>query len=60
MTAVTAAVQVLAYLDGDGAPATLGAAVELRLPDLVPRLRRWPAHADCGCRAHHPDLDGGT
>jgi hypothetical protein len=60
MTAVTAAVQVLAYLDGSGAPATLGAAVELRLPDLVPRLRRWPAHPECGCRVDAPRLDGGT
>ncbi|MGY1641269.1 ThiF family adenylyltransferase [Geodermatophilus sp. SYSU D00703] len=60
MTAVTAAVQVLAYLDGSGAPATLGAAVELRLPDLVPRLRRWPAHPDCGCRADAASLVGGT
>jgi hypothetical protein len=48
-TAVTAAVQVLALLDGTGAPATLGTTVELRAPDLLPRTRRWPAHPDCGC-----------
>jgi hypothetical protein len=48
-TAVTAAVQVLALLDGSGAPATLGTTVELSPPDLLPRTRRWPAHPDCGC-----------
>ena len=48
-TAVTAAVQVLAVLDGAGAPASLGTTVELRPPDLLPRTRRWPAHPDCGC-----------
>ena len=48
-TAVTAAVQVLALLDGIGAPATLGTTVELTPPDLLPRTRRWPAHPDCGC-----------
>lgn len=48
-TAVTAAVQVLALLDGTGAPLTLGTTVELRPPDLLPRTRRWPAHPDCGC-----------
>ncbi|MGY1592736.1 ThiF family adenylyltransferase [Geodermatophilus sp. SYSU D00708] len=60
MTAATAAVQVLAYLDGSGAPASLGATVELRPPDLVPRLRRWRPHPDCGCGAPDPGLDGGT
>jgi hypothetical protein len=54
LTAVTAAVQVLAYLDDTGAPATLDATVELRLPDLVPRIRRWSAHPTCGCGAAPP------
>nr|WP_239521841.1 ThiF family adenylyltransferase [Geodermatophilus sabuli] len=49
MTAVTAAVQVLAYLDGGAAPVTLGTTVELRPPDLTPRTRRWPVHRDCPC-----------
>jgi hypothetical protein len=49
LTAVTAALQVLAYLDGSGAPATLDATVELRPPDLVPRIRRWSPHPACGC-----------
>jgi hypothetical protein len=51
LTAVTAAVQVLAYLDGGAAPATIEATVELRPPDLVPRVRRWPAHPACDCGA---------
>ena len=34
LTAATAALQVLAYLDGTAAPATLDATVELRPPDL--------------------------
>jgi hypothetical protein len=51
LTAATAAVQVLAYLDGGAAPATLDATLELRPPDLTPRVRRWPAHAACGCGA---------
>ncbi|MGY1740700.1 MULTISPECIES: ThiF family adenylyltransferase [unclassified Blastococcus] len=49
LTAVTAAQQVLAYLDRSGAPAALGATVELRPPGLVPARRRWPVHPDCGC-----------
>ena len=49
LTAATAALQVLAYLDGSAAPATLDATVELRPPDLRPRLRRWPPHPACGC-----------
>ena len=48
-TAVTAAGQALALLDGTGAPATLGTTVELSPPDLLPRTRRWPVHPDCGC-----------
>jgi hypothetical protein len=51
MTALTAAVQVLAYLDGQAAPATLGATLEVRPPGFEPRLRRWPAHPECGCAA---------
>jgi hypothetical protein len=49
LTAVTAAVQVLAYLDGTAAPVVLGATLELQPPDPLPRLRRWPEHPDCGC-----------
>jgi hypothetical protein len=51
LTVATAALQVLAYLDGTAAPGTLGATIELRPPDLVPRIRRWPAHPACDCGA---------
>jgi hypothetical protein len=51
LTAVTAAVQVLAWLDGAGAPVTLGASVELRPPELAPRVRLWAPHPGCGCGA---------
>lgn len=49
LTAVTAAVQVLAYLDGSAAPVTLDATLDIAPPDLVPRRRRWSVHPDCGC-----------
>jgi hypothetical protein len=49
LTAVTAALQVLAFLDGTGAPAVLEATVELSPPELRPRMRHWPAHPECGC-----------
>ncbi|PWW23014.1 hypothetical protein JD79_02177 [Geodermatophilus normandii] len=49
-TALVAAQQALAYLDGSGSPAALSASVELGPPGLVPRLRPWPPHASCGCR----------
>ncbi|WP_336027744.1 ThiF family adenylyltransferase [Geodermatophilus sp. FMUSA9-8] len=48
-TALVAAQQVLAYLDGSGSPAALSATLELRPPDLVPRRRPWPPHPSCGC-----------
>jgi hypothetical protein len=51
LTAATAALQVLAYLDGTGSPGTLDATIELRPPDHAPRLRRWPAHPACRCGA---------
>jgi hypothetical protein len=50
LTAALAAVQVLAFLDGRAAPVTLDAALELRPPDLAPRLRRWRPHPSCACR----------
>lgn len=49
LTAVTAAVQVLAFLDRIAAPAAVDATLELVPPDLVPRLRRWAPHPECGC-----------
>jgi len=51
LTAATAALQVLAYLDGSAAPGVLEATVELRPPHLAPRVRRWPPHPGCACGA---------
>jgi hypothetical protein len=51
LTAATAALQVLAYLDGSAAPGVLDATIELRPPQFTPRVRRWPAHAACACGA---------
>jgi ThiF family protein len=48
-TALAAAQQALAYLDGSGSPAALSATVELAAPELAPRLRRWPVHPSCAC-----------
>jgi hypothetical protein len=61
LTAVTAAVQVLAYLDRSAAPVTLGATLDIAPPDLVPRVRRWTAHPECGCleRTEGPPVDNG-
>ena len=60
LTALTAAVQVLAHLDGDDEPVTVDATVELRPPDLLPRLRRWPPHPECPCGAGARAGRGGT
>ncbi len=43
-----AAGQVLAELDGRR-PATVGACLEIALPDVVPRVRSWTVHPECGC-----------
>jgi hypothetical protein len=58
LTAATAALEVLAYLDGAAAPAVLDATMELRPPDLRPRLRRWPAHPACACGAGYENTPG--
>jgi hypothetical protein len=50
LTALVAAVQVLAFLDGAAAPAAVDATLELTPPELLPRLRRWPPHPACDCR----------
>jgi hypothetical protein len=60
LTAATAALQVLAYLDGAAAPVTLDATVELRPPALQPRVRRWPPHPGCGCGAGRRSPTSGT
>jgi hypothetical protein len=59
LTAATAALQVLAFLDGHAAPGALDTTLELRPPDLLPRVRRWPAHPACDCGAATvPSLTG--
>jgi hypothetical protein len=51
LTALTAAVAVLAQLDGAEQPAAVNGTVELRPPAFQPRLRRWEPHPECGCGA---------
>jgi hypothetical protein len=46
--ASVAAAQTLAFLHGE-LPESAGSTLELSWPDLVTRLRRWPAHPGCGC-----------
>lgn len=56
MAAVAAALgaaQVLAHVDGRPS-AVVGASLEIRLPDLLPRRVARPAHPDCGCRGPGP------
>lgn len=50
LAAALAGAEALTHLDG-GVPRTRGAAYELALPDLMPRLRHWAVHPDCGCTA---------
>jgi len=59
LTAATAALQVLAYVDGSAAPGVLEATIELSPPHLTPRVRRWPAHPACACGAAGRQPDGG-
>jgi ThiF family len=58
LTAATAALQVLAFLDGHAAPVALGTTLELCPPDLLPRVRRWCAHPACDCGAAVPSQPG--
>ncbi|WP_092805143.1 ThiF family adenylyltransferase [Klenkia marina] len=48
-TAVTALTQALAHLDGQASPTCTDAVLELRVPDLLPVRRTWPAHPGCSC-----------
>lgn len=53
-----AAAQVLMLLAGQ-VPTLCGATVELTLPDLVARERRWSTHAACGCTSPPGTTDAG-
>lgn len=44
-----AALQSLAFLDGDPVPACVGGSLELTLPDWRWRRRSWPMQPGCGC-----------
>jgi hypothetical protein len=48
--ATHAALQVLAFLDGEPAPATIDGTLEIILPDGRIRRRSWMAHPACGCQ----------
>ena len=49
LAAGLAALQVLGQLDGLQAPSSIGATLEIELPDGLVSRRPWPAHASCGC-----------
>jgi len=51
--AALAAAEVLAHLDGR-APRTRGSTIEVAMPDVLPRLREWEAHPQCGCASLPP------
>jgi bacteriocin biosynthesis cyclodehydratase domain-containing protein len=58
LAAGLAALQVLAHLDGVSEPATVGATLEIELPDGLIARRSWPAHPRCGC--HWPPRPAGA
>ncbi|MEO7979292.1 MAG: ThiF family adenylyltransferase [Sporichthyaceae bacterium] len=47
--AAHAALQVLAYLDGDPAPSAVDGTLEIAQRDGRVRRRSWPVHPACGC-----------
>jgi bacteriocin biosynthesis cyclodehydratase domain-containing protein len=48
LAGATAAAQVVGFIEG--APVlTVGATLELRLPEGAARRREWPVHPQCGC-----------
>jgi bacteriocin biosynthesis cyclodehydratase domain-containing protein len=55
LVAGLAALQVLARLDGLHRPASLGATLEVELPDGLVGRRPWATHPACGC--HWPPAD---
>jgi hypothetical protein len=57
LTASLAALQALAYLDGDE-PSVLSASLELQPPDWRVRRRTWAPHPGCDCEASSIDAPG--
>jgi bacteriocin biosynthesis cyclodehydratase domain-containing protein len=49
LTAGIASLQVVTFLDGFGTPTSVGATLEVELPDGMICRRPWPAHPSCGC-----------
>ena len=60
LTAVVAAVQALAFLEGSAAPAALDATLEMRPPTLLPTRREWPPHPACECATTRNAFPSGT
>jgi hypothetical protein len=57
LTASLAALQALAYLDGDE-PSALSASLELQPPDWRVRRRTWAPHPGCDCEASGIEAPG--
>ena len=55
LVAGLAALQVLTWLDGVARPASLGATLEVELPDGLVAGRPWASHPGCGCHWPPPD-----
>lgn len=51
LAAAVAVAQALTQLDGRVDPASLGATLEITLPDGTTAARDWPGHPACGCRS---------
>ncbi|NLT54503.1 MAG: thiamine biosynthesis protein ThiF [Actinomycetales bacterium] len=49
LAASVATLQALALLDAKTVPASVGATLEIELPDGLISRRPWPAHPGCGC-----------
>jgi len=49
-----AVAQALTELDGRLDPASLGATLEIAVPDGTTATRDWPAHHECGCQVLAP------
>lgn len=59
LAAALAVAQSLTQLDGRADPSTLGATLEIALPDGTTAARTWPPHHECGCHGL-PSSGGGS